>query len=113
MTDAVADFGQDRNFDRPHAAPPRASTTSPAAQRCAERQHVLAGRRIDLLQPHGAIVDQLGLFDGHDGVGPFGQRRAGHDPRRRAGRDGKTRHGAGGDFFQDLPLRLAIAARTA
>ena len=29
---------------------------------------------------------------------------------RRAGRHRMTRHGAGRDFFQNLPLRLAVAA---
>ncbi len=83
------------------------------AQRSAERQHVLAGRRVDLLQSHRRVVDQLGLLDRHDGIGAFGNRRAGHDSRRRAGRHRMTRHGAGRDFFQNLPRRLAVAAATA
>ena len=48
------------------------------------------------------------MFDHHHGIGPGGNRRAGHDSRRAAADHFTRRNGAGGHFFQHVEFGLSL-----
>jgi hypothetical protein len=100
----ATDFGQQTDFDRPQRAT-RVQHRLTARHRGRTAHDILTRGHPLLVQPDAAELparQPFGLLDHHDGIGAFGNRRAGHDASGGPGSQSARGKGAGRDFFNNI-----------